>query len=299
MQTPETPAIDTRDMEILMHRDAHFGGNFQIMIDYYEQEGVGMMPDFDVCEIKRLQQLEHELKQNISELYLPDQAKKMVEDTQKLYHSLRAAYEDEQKDPVAILISDLILSEEQVPEGEMKALVEQKEKAVLPLIHLLSAPSFYDPLYPGYGRAPIFAAKCLAKIQDKRAIPVLFEALGQENFFTDEEILYALRSFGSAAKTFLLKILQKMPLARDNEHAAIALGLFAEDPDVCQAALHLLDKEETWKRPSFATYLIFACSDLTDAKEREKFKSLLKKQDLSNPLRDEIEIVIKTWETPK
>ena len=28
--------IDTIDMEILMQRDAHFGGNFEIMLDYYK-----------------------------------------------------------------------------------------------------------------------------------------------------------------------------------------------------------------------------------------------------------------------
>lgn len=295
MEAPHTPLIDTIDMEILMHRNAHFGSNFEIMLEYYEQKGVGTMPDFEIEEIKKLQNLEHEMKQDLAEVYLPDPAKKIVDNARKLYQSLREVYSGEANDKNAILMSDLILSEELVPENEIQALADQGEKVVPALIHLLSSPSFYDPLYPGYGRAPIFAAKCLAKIQDERAIPPLFEAIGHENFFTDEEIIYALRSFGEKSKSFLIKILKGEPFSKDNEHAAIALSVFREDPEIAHSALEVLQKEEIFKRPTLASYLIFACSDLTEVKEQEAFIAVSKKKNLPKELADEMHLVIRNW----
>jgi len=295
MEPPQTPVIDAIDMEILMHRDAHFGGNFEVMIEYYEQKGVGVMPDFEVQEIKRLQNLEHEIQQNLSEIYLPEPAKKIVDDSQKLYQTLRDVYSGDAQDKMSILLSDLILSEELVPTNEIQALVDQKETAVPALIHLLSAPSYYEPIYPGYGRAPIFAAKCLSQIQDERAIPPLFEAIGQENFFTDEEIIYALRAFGNKAKTFLFQRLKSKPLSKDNEHAAIALSAFPEDPEIAQSALEVLLYEETLKRPSLASYLIFACNDLTEAKDQQAFINLAKKKSVPKALCDEMQLIIKNW----
>ena len=295
MEAPHTPAIDAIDMEILMHRDAHFGSNFDVMIEYYEQNGVGTMPDFELEEIKRLQNLERDIKENLAELYLPEPAKKIVEDSRKLYLTLREVYSGDVAEKTSILISDLILSEELVPKKEIEALADQKELAVPPLIHLLSSPSYYEPIFPGYGRAPIFAAKSLAKIQDERAIPPLFEALGQENFFTDEEIIYALRSFGEKAKSFLIKVLTLEPLSKDNEHAAIALTAFAEDPEVARSALEVLKRESTLKRPTFATYLIFACSDLTRSEDQAAFIALSKESSLPKNLGQEMQLVLKNW----
>jgi hypothetical protein len=295
MEPPQIPAVDAIDMEILMHRDAHFGGNFEVMIEYYEQNGVGVMPDFEIQEIKRLQNLEWDLKENLSKIYLPEPAKEVVSDSQKLYQSLREAYSNSEKDPLPILLSDLILSEELVPIKEIEALVNQKEKAVPPLIHLLSSPSFYEPLYPGYGRTPIFAAKCLGKIQDERAIPPLFEALGQENFFTDEEIIYALRLFGDKAKSFLIQRLIGTPFSKDNEHAAIALSAFPEDPEIAKKALDLLTQGDVFHRFSLASYLIFACHDLKDPQDQQVFIRLAQNPSIQKSLRDEIQLVAKSW----
>ena len=56
------PLVDALDHEILMHRDAHFGGLFSVMIDYYQTEGKGVQPQFSLQRIEKLQQLEKELK---------------------------------------------------------------------------------------------------------------------------------------------------------------------------------------------------------------------------------------------
>ncbi|MGE0197545.1 MAG: HEAT repeat domain-containing protein [Simkaniaceae bacterium] len=295
MVNSEIPLMDAIDMEILMHRDAHFGGNFEMMLEYYTQEGVGVMPDFELEEIKKLQNLENQMGKNLAETFLPEAAQEIVNQSKKLYQELRAIYSEENPDPIALLLSDLILSEEENPEKEIEALIHKGKEVVPPLIHLLSSHSFYDPLYPGYGRAPIFAAKCLGAIQDKRAIPPLFEALGQDNFFTDEEIIKALASFGKEAKTFLIKLLKQDPYSKDNEYAAIALTGFAEEEEIATACLEVLEKEATLQKPLFASYLVFACANLTQASEQERFIAISKKENLAPQILNEMTLVIRNW----
>ncbi len=295
MNLSQIPVVDAIDMEILMHRDVHFGKNFQVMIEYYEHQGVGVMPDFDMRSIKRLRDLEKKAGKDLSALYLPENAKNIVKKNQELYLTLRSACEDKGKDQLSFLISDLILSEESVPKKTIQSLVDQKEQAVPPLIQLIISSSFYEPISPGYGRAPIFAAKCLAMIQDERAIPPLFEALGQENFFTDEEIIRALKSFGSRAETFLLERLQAKPLSKENEHAAIALSAFPETEEMAKKCLHLLQESEVLSRFSLANYLIFMCSGLTQPKDQNAFKKIIERKEIPKALKDEIHLVIKNW----
>ena len=293
-ESTDLPLIDTLDLEILMHRDVHFGGSFPIMIDYYNQDGVGVMPDFEIEQLENLSHLEQELGQNLSDLYLSEEAKKVVEEARELYNQLRTSYTESNLE-TPLLISDLILSEEAEPLKEMEAIVKEGKTLVPALIHLISSTSFYDPLFPGYGRSPIFAAKCLAKIQDTRAIAPLFEAIGEENFFTDEEIIKALCSFGEKAKSFLLKILKHKPFSKENEHAAIVLSTFPEDPEIASVCLDLLKQEEVLQKPRFASYLIFACSALSTPLEKETFIEVSKKPTLPKELQKEMEVIIRNW----
>lgn len=295
MVNTAAPMIDTIDMEVIMHRDAHFGGSFDEMLNYYMQQGVGKMPDFEIDQMLRLQTLEKELGENLFDTYLPDPAKEQVYAAKKMYQDLRDVYTDPQATQESKLLSDLILSEEELPEKEIEAIVKEGKEIVPTLIYLLSSATFYEPLNPGYGRSPIFVAKCLAEIQDDRAIPPLFEALGQDNFFTDEEIIKALASFGERSKSFLIKRLQSIPFSNDNEYAAIALSGFADDPDIARASLELLEKEETLKTPLFASYLVFACSSLAKPDERERFINITKKEALPKTIFEEMKIVIKNW----
>lgn len=295
MVESESPVIDAIDMEILMHRDVHFGGSFDVMIEYYQQNGVGVMPDFTIKELEKLKNFENQMGKNLADTFLPEAALSIVNTAKILYQTLREVYSEKKPEPYALLLNDLILSEEDPPEKEMQALINQGSKIVPSLIHLLSSQDFYDPLYPGYGRSPIFAAQCLGAIQDERAIPPLFEALGQDNFFTDEEVIKALTAFGDKSKAFLLKRLKQEPLSKDNEYAAIALSGFPEDDEIAIASLEVLEKEATLKNTLFASYLIFACNSLTQASQQERLIAISKRKNLPKPILSEIAIVVKTW----
>ncbi len=289
------PLLNAIDLEILMHRDSHFGGKFSIMLDYYSGKGVGIMPDFEVESIEKLQAIEEELGTDLAHKLLPPSAKDTVEAAKKLYLKLRSVYEKKKQNTKATLISDLILSESEDPQKEIAAIVKAGTKMVQPLIDLLALPDLYDPLYPGYGRSPILIAQCLEQLQDERAIEPLFNALGHENFFTDEALLKALSAFQEKATPFLLKILQSKPLSKDNEHAAIALSSFPHDKAIAQTCLKMLQEEDVLQRPSLAIYLIFSCHALSSPEDQEQFSALLEKEAVQVPLKEEITAILKSW----
>lgn len=287
------PLVDTIDLEILMHRDVHFSGNFSLMLEYYEKESIGAMPDFSIKRIKKLLLEEQKLGRNLSELLLPSSAQEIVHDAKQMYLDLRDVYETIPSNAVTVAISDLIFSEEEDPIAEIETLCSHGKNAVKALIALLKTDKLYDPLYPGYGRAPILAAQCLANIQDDRAIPALFEMLGQENFFTDEVIISALVSFGDKAIDFLMKRLIHKPFSKDNEHAAIVLGSFAEEERISETCLQLLQDPDLNGHSTFVNYLVLGCSALRTLEDKKLFLSL--KNKLPDVIRHEMELIAKSW----
>jgi len=281
-----------------MHRDVHFGGSFDVMASYYEEDGVGVMPDFETHRIYELKLIEEETGSNLAESMLPEPAKAQVERAKGVYLDLRSVYEED-KGEIPRMISDLILSEEEYPKGEIHEIVKHGSTMVMPLIDLLLADRFYDPLYPGYGRAPILAAQCLEKIQDEKAIPPLFQALGQDNFFTDESIIHALISFGDKAKSFLLKRLLQKPASKDNERAAVALSSFPYDPEIGTAFISVLTDEELADKKTLALYAACGCSEIIDEEQRKEFLNLASLSHLNNEIKNEIELILLIWKKHK
>lgn len=290
------PMIDTLDIDIILHRDIHFGKNFDIMLDYYLEKGVGAMSDFPIERIQQLQKMEKALNKSLSS-YLPPTINDVATRAKNLYTNLREIYANHEKTEVAVLISDLILSEAEFPTSEINALIAKGSEAVDSLIHIVRTIDFYDPLFPGYGRAPIFAAHCLAKIGDSRAIAPLFEALGQENFFTDDAIISALAAFGDKSKDFLINRMKQKPYNKDNIHAVITLTSFPDDPLIAETCLTILQDPDARKKDSFANYLLFGCSGLTRQKDRSIFKDLQKSTDFSAVLKSDMQDIIKSWAT--
>ncbi len=290
----EIPLLHEEDIEILKHRDVHFGENFEIMLSYYEKGGIGVMPEFDLEEIKKLQQFEKMHGSNLSEEFLIGPAKEEVQRAKQMYVRLRDLYESPNASKTSLLFGDLILSEEENPERELKALADEKGEASILLFDLLGARDYYSPLFPGFGRAPSLAAKCLQMIGDPKAIPHLFEALGHESFTAEETMIHALHSFGEESKLFLLNILHQKPLSKDNRHAACALLAFEQDKDVGQAALYLLEDPDTFKDLSLSTYLIYACAFLKKKEEWARFSTLIDTPLLPKELKEEVKLIINT-----
>jgi len=289
------PLMDEQDHLILMHRDAHFGGSFSLMLDYYSQENKGVQPDFTFDRIQELAELELHLKENLSDVILSETEKEEVRHSIDKYLLLREACSAKEKALIPSLIADLILSEEEEPTLEIEALTAQG-KAVVPfLIDLLSHDEFYNPLFPGYGQAPALAATVLGKIKDERAIKPLFEALGKEDFFSDEAVLNALAQFGEKGRDFILKRLQAKPPTKENEYAAMALLHFNENEETSKICLELLQDKNILKNTSLSAYLIFGCVALVSASDQQAFFQLSERSELSSDLREEILLIGKKW----
>jgi hypothetical protein len=291
------PLTNAMDVAILMHRDAHFGGRFDLMLEYYAKGGKGVNPDFDIDRIILLSEMEKKINQNLAALLLSGPDAERVAQAKEAYKKLRDLYETEKPyNKIPLLIADLILSESEEPIEEIDEIVKEKGLAVKPLLELIRSEDFHDPLFPGYGLAPNYAVTCLGLIGDKRAIVTLFESIGSGDFFDEDMSLAALHAIGDPAKAFLMKVLHGKPLNIDNEKAAIALINFKEDPEVSAACLNMLRDPEVRRQTLLATYLVLACEGLTDEGQRKDFMALMEDNLTPQSLQKDMKILVKTWE---
>lgn len=290
------PIAYSIDNLILMHRDAHFGGDFNVMLDYYKKNGRGTSMEFDVERIQKLADTQHAEGKDLSPIMLSGAEAERVATSRQLYKSLRELCESNNKKvTVPRLIAELILSEdEELPEA-IQAVVDEKTAIVPALIELLRSEDFYDPLSPGYGLAPTLAAECLGKIGDKRAIISLFEAIGSGDFFSEDIVLKALKAIGAPAKNFLLKVLHARPLTGDNDQAAVALIIFKDDPEVSSACLKMLQEIDIAKHLPLATYLVLACEGLVSPNEQAAILELAEKHSTPKNIKLDIAAVARTW----
>ncbi len=266
----EFPLSDALDNEIVMHRDAHFGGQFPIMLEYYARGGKGMLDAIPIGRTEELYAIERGSGDDLSYTLLSDAELDKIDRVRETYQTLRDLYEN--RDAVqspARLIADLILTEDEEPEAEIDAIVERGSDMIAPLIALMNSDDFSDPLFPGYGFGPSLAALCLGKIGDERAIQPLFEALHRTDFADEGAVLVALTALGQPAKEFLLKVLRSRPWTADNEQAAVALTSFALDEDVGIACLEQLKDANIIKKEPLSHYLALSCEGLKSKELRE------------------------------
>ncbi len=293
------PLTDATDNAILMHREVHFGGKFDLMIEYYESEGRGVVQEFDINRIRELNLIESKMKQDLAPLLLSGAEAEKIAEAKQIYQQLKTLYKgpDSPSKKFPKLIADLILAEEEDVDTAVEGIVTEKGAIVPILIDLVRSENFHDPLFPGYGLAPILATKCLGLIGDKRAIIALFESIGENDFIADDFALEALKNIGEPAKTFLLKVLHARPLTFDNERAAMALMGFKDDPEVVHKSLEMLKTLDLKKDFVLATDLILICEGLTDKEERKEFAALQHQQGIPTMIKKDIQAIVKSWES--
>ena len=291
------PISDTVDCQILLHRDIHFGGSFPHMIEYYEKGGKGVAPDITTDRIRYLAAIEKDHGENLAANYFSSWETEQVTRGRELYKQLRNLYENNDEGSfVPKLIADLILSEEEEPEKEILALIEQGPMIIPLLADLLRSERFQDPLSPGYGTAPQNAARCLGKMKHADAIPHLFESLGSDDFAMESTATKALLEIGDSAEEFLQTRLQSQPLGNDNEWAALALSRFPLNPKTAELALKQLEKEEVRRLDTLAPYLVLLCEALQEETLRRHFLSLIESPETPKYLHLDMQTVANSWE---
>ncbi len=284
---------DELDHEIVMHREAHFGGDFGVMFDYYMEDGIGVNPHFEIERIEYLAQIEKERGEDLAPLLLTGTEAERIAGTREAYRQLKEVYES--NEPLPRLIADLILSEEEEFVEEIDAIIARGREIVPALIKIVRSDETYGTLFPGYGYAPYRAIICLGKIQDPEAIIPLFEALGRETVFGEEIIPHALSMIGEPAKQFLLKIIKSRPLTEDNVHSAFALTAFPNDEQVALAAFEQLQDPEVQDKPLLSVYLLCCCTGLEKTSYRDAFVAMAKDPSVPQELRSEIAKITADW----
>jgi hypothetical protein len=288
---------DEIDHHILMHRDAHFGGDFTVMLHYYNDEAsVGVHPDFDPERISYLAEVEKGMGKDLAPLILTGPEAEKVAQSRERYAQLKKIYEvEDPKNPFPRLLADLILTEEEDPLHEIGSIVSQGSSIVPDLLALLNSDELYDPLFPGYGYAPYLAILCLGKIGDPRAIIAIFETLSKEIVFDEMAVVEALAELGAPAQAFLLKTLKGRPLTQDNSNAAFALTAFSQDPQVAIASFEQLQDPEVQEKPLLRVYLLCNCVVLDTTPYRESFIQMAQDPKTPFELRTEMEAIIQNW----
>jgi hypothetical protein len=285
---------EEEDIFILLHRQIHFGGKFSVMIEYYETEGVGMHPDISLKRLQELENLEQTLGQDLAELLLGEEHHDIIQDSLHVYDQLRNVYEQDSSEQEKA-IADLILSENDEAEEEINQLASFGEKAVPLLIELVKNEQFRNPLYPGYGLAPLNAIRCLGRIGSEKAIYPLFEILGSLDSLDEQEVMSVLRTLGEKSFSFLLNTLQSKPFTEDNERAAFALTHFAEKPEVAAAAASLLQLPETLKHPRFAQAHVLLTENLKENDLQQNVLAIAEDPKCPKEVKEEILFIAKQW----
>ncbi len=285
------------DHLILMHRDAHFGGDFRVMIDYYQDEDrVGVQLDLDPERILYLAQVEEKLETNLAATLLSAGEAEVVARSRRAYERLKEIYEvEEEKNPIPRLLADLIFAENPEPVEEMEAIISQGTRLVPELLAIVCSEESYSPLFPGYGLAPLLAIECLGKIGDPQAVRPLFELLAKDYVREEETIISALHGMGDPAKDFLLQVVRSRPLTTDNTSAAYALTLFAERSDVALTCFDQLHQSDVLQKPMLRTYLVLCCYGLKGTERQDELIKLADLPDFPEDLTSEIEAILHDW----
>ncbi len=294
----EYPLSDDLDREILMHRDAHFGGSFDVMMEYYLAGGKGVQPHFEVARMNYLKAVEEETGENLAPMLLSGVDAEKIARSRDKYKTLRAIYEKGTgSERYPTLIADLILSEEEEPTSEIEEIVREEKKIIPFLLDLLKSEEFQDSLFPGYGHAPALAAKCLGKLGDEKVVFSLFQEADKEDFEDEQMIIRALYEIGAPTKEFLLKVIQQKPYGVENERAALVLMQFLGDIDIQRVAVSLLEDPDLLERDVLTSYALLLLEDLSDPELQERARRVLETDFFPKDLESDKQAILRSWQS--
>lgn len=279
----ENPLIDEEDRDILMHRDAHFGGNFDLMLEAYMEDKKSAVLDTSLKRIKTLAAQEKELQKNIAALLLSGVDAEKIAFVRKLYKDLASLFENEEKSlPKAI--ASLILTESDEANEEIDEVCSYGKAAIEPLLEIVESPLLVDPLFPGYGEAPLLAARALSKLQAKEAVmPILYLVKEAPHF--ENELMTVLHSIGDEAKALL------KARAEHYDDTALQALLSWQDEEV---ALFCFGELKKAPEHALAPYFVLGC-EMIPIKERDEFKRLYQEGKYPKAVLDEMKFLISSW----
>ena len=262
----------------------------------------GAVLDVPLKRIEALREKEKSLGADIAPLLLSGSDAEKIQIAKKFYQELRTLFEKGKDEKIVKEIVNLILSEEEEYENDVEALLLIGKPVIPYLIEVIQSQTFKDPLFPGYGKAPLAAAYALGKLQAEEAITALFELLSENPEEYEEVVTGALIRIGKKAQEFLMRQVGKKPITSINEQATTVLLSFeAEDADeaigvaIAELFFSLLQDKEIIKIVPFACYLALGCEKLPENR-RDAFKKLLSDLNTPGQVKEEIKLLSKQWD---
>ncbi len=280
---------------ILMLRDAHFRGHFDLMLQsFYNENFIGNNLNIDISEIEYLEKIEKKIQQNLAPLILSANEAERIYKSRLMYENLKKVYflKNKNNNEKSKILADLLLIEFFPFDKEVNAVIQLKDDIIPDLLNIINNPNFYDPVFPGFGEIPKIAIECLSKINNPKVIPHIFSLLGKENL-SDDDLSFFLSQFNENAKKFFFKILISLPITKDHSIAAFCLTRF-NDLETIKFCEELLYIPEYHKDPLLLYYLINIViqnpnSNLIQYIQEKIYKKLPKN------LQKEIDLIVRDW----
>lgn len=249
----DLPLFDEEDILILMHRDAHFSGSFSAMKEYYANpEAKGILEEIDPERIEFLESVQTRIKHDLAPLLITGPNAEKVALAKKTYAELQEVATKAPSSPEGALAL-AILSEEDIDET-LARLSKHMQARPESLLLLATSELFNDPLFPGYGTAPIMAIRLLGQMKYEPAIRGLFSLITRVDFDTESAALAALKRIGAPARQFALSQLASYPFTVDHERAVLVLIEFLPDAEI-ESLFTSLVKDPRLTNPRLKEYL--------------------------------------------
>lgn len=247
------PLFEEEDVLILMHRDVHFSGSFSAMKEYYANpEAKGVLEEIDPGRIDFLESVQTRIKHDLAPLLITGPNAERVALAKKTYAELQEVATKTSSTPEGALAA-AILSEQEIDEilSSSSQLLQARPES---LLLLATSELFGDPLFPGYGTAPLLAIRLLGQMKYGPAIPGLFSLITRSDFDVETAALSALKQIGAPARQFALLRLASYPFTADHERAVLVLIEFLPDPEI-EALFTSLIHDPRLTNPRLKEYL--------------------------------------------
>jgi hypothetical protein len=213
--------------DILLHKKVHFGDSFDVMLKYYEEEEhIGIINGItkkDIIDVYQMVLQDETLEDKLVDNHHLDQ----IEHALEQYRSIKTLIEIKgEYNDIYQLFVDLVFSEND-KEGYIETILNHKHKDIVldQASKIIEDPRYYSNLSPGYGFLPISMMKLVGRTKDKRWMKPLFNALLRYGSSYDDVILTVMAGYHDQVKQSMLQKLQSTPYSKDNERAALILGV--------------------------------------------------------------------------
>lgn len=229
------PLLDLNPATILIHRDLHFGGDWEVMLHYYQEHKKGVF--FSLEEIEALMEATAELEEPLALHLLGEEERRILAGGLERYAHIREEIERGEEGEKAHALASLILAEEEEEEEALERVISLGEEMVPLLAEVIHSAELLSPFSPGFGEAPLLAIHALGEIGGEGAVVPLFEALAHGDA-REEEALLALNKLEEVATPFAKRLLESEgPMTRDQERAALFLTHLEKEEEADLASL--------------------------------------------------------------